>query len=218
VVHRLSKLYQQKICLSCNGSAVVESPRPKQMQARAVQRKRIGGKRMRPVDPDDLEINKIQRERLVENVPKLKNVRPVQSLDDKSVQELFDYYRMRWEKEHKGALVIRSMGEAYAHLRDVLRACQGDKLMVLSMLNNYFSKPNAYYKKMAHSLELFKRDVQQLASDVATAKASDTASLRVQIWTHCPWCENGFVTQCRATDVERVQDSVPCEKCKGQKT
>jgi hypothetical protein len=158
---------------------------------------------MRPVDKEDLEINKKERE-------------PAQVLREAAAHELFDYYRKRWEKEHKGALVIRSLNEAQASIRDVLRACQGDKQLVITMLDIFFTKPNQYYKNMAHSLEVFKADMQQLAAAAKQkiANGNEAVMIRVQVWTSCPKCFESFQTECRAIDIERVQDSAPCQRCR----
>jgi len=174
---------------------------------------------MRPVDKDEIAEQRKKREMLAENGHSPRTATPAVLLNEAHVQELFDYYRRAWEKEHKGPLVVQSYNGAKTLLRDVLRATSGDKVRTLRMLDLFFNPSKTYYKKMGHTLELFKHDMQQLAAESSIVNAAATAlePLRIKVETLCPECGTYFELECSVGDVDKVVLVTPCERCKGRK-
>jgi hypothetical protein len=143
----------------------------------------------------------------------------VRLIDEAAVQEVFDYYRKRWEKKYGIALAIPSYPAAKTTVRDILRNTPGGKQWVITMINLFLDDNRAHYQKVTHSLEALKHDMQQFA--VAAAKlingtgkteAPPQAPLRILTDTRCMTCGELVRIECfgSANEIENVF----CARCK----
>jgi hypothetical protein len=131
--------------------------------------------------------------------------------------ELLDYYQLLYRNRYGIDPVIQSLAVAYTTLKDLERKV--GTAMVRAMLATYLESngDNDWYKRNGHSLAVFQKNIEVIASQVGlrTKRASAGKTLRINLATMCanPRCGNRVYIECNSDEVDRMVYSESCPQC-----
>lgn len=112
-------------------------------------------------------------------------------LDLKNADKATEAYCKAYEKRYKTRPILSPARSDQTILKDLTRSMGLAK--VIELLEHYLTMDNEWFITKAHSLDVFKKDLNSVNSDLGLRKSKQPGSgLKMQMRFHCDKCGKAF--------------------------